>query len=162
MNTRVHTSTNHRVGRGQKQHILRVLRTTKDKIGRIARVTVDNPNRRAVLKLLCSNNNGVTYQTVFDSLPVSERWARQLIGDLRRAGIVRTPGNPALIQFTSREIEVAVRELLEFIAAGWVEKVKHIPESLPQSAPHRIEPSVDDYYTDYLKTMADFIRRPPG
>lgn len=159
MNTRQQVSTrrpHHRC----TGYLLNALQRTQHKLERVARLTLGNPNRRKVLKLLVCSPQGLRYQTLFDALDVGERWIRSLIADLRNAGIVVTPGNPANIQFSTEEIELAVRELVRFLDADWVASITtNEPREcnlspIPQASHEDAE--------EYLKIIAEILRGKPG
>lgn len=150
MNTPIHSSHGEGPCRNTRP-ILSVLRTTADRVRRTARLALNNPTRRKLLKLIVSHPNGVTYRTLIDALDVSERWIRSIVADLRRDGIVETPGSPALIQFTSRDVALAVREVLSFIANEWADATAQ-PDHTADPAPSR----------QYLKTLTNIIRTPGG
>lgn len=162
MNTRQQSSTRGGLGRNTGGSIVRVLEHHTGKLRRAARLALHNPTRRTLLKVLATHDNGVTYRDLFEYLPVSERWVREIVADLRREGIVETPGNPALIQFTSREVMVAVKEVLAFIASDWIDaitgekppKTGLSPSSTAESSPQQTE--------NYLKTMVKIIRGQGG
>jgi len=120
MNTGVHSSSTGGRRHCAGQSIVRVLDTARPRIERAARLAMANPTRRSLLKRLVLED-GVTYRDLIKSLPVSERWVRELVADLRREGVVKTPGNPATIAFASEKIRVAVQEVLAFLASDWAE-----------------------------------------
>mgnify|MGYP006286144149 CR=1 FL=1 len=141
--------------------IVRVLQGTASKLRRAARLAMDNPTRRSLLKMLVTHNNGVTYQQLFEALPVSERWVREIVADLRREGVVETPGNPALIQFTSHDVMVAVKEVLAFLASDWVDTITG--EKDVQTALSSSSSSAPAFDTEkYLKTIAGILRGTGG
>lgn len=158
MNTRVQGSHSGGRWRNNRPGIVRVLETTRDRLAATARLTFQNPTRQALLKVLCTHDTGVPYRMLFDALPVSERHVRELVRDLRDAGIVETPGNPALIQFTTRDVMVAAKEVLAFIASDWVAAVTG-DETHPRGEDHSptgTEPHTDR--TGYLQVMSSIIR----
>lgn len=120
-----------------------------------------NPTRRKVLRLLSTRRNGVRYQTLFDGLNVSERWIRSLIADLREDGIVETPGNPALIRFTSEKIELAIKEILAFLDSDWIEAITDKREAMTALTTASSSQSLSQV-EDYLKTMSSILRQPGG
>ena len=159
MNTPVHSSPTPNRGRIHDGPIVRVLQAKAGKLSRAARLAMNNPTRRSLLKVLTAREGGIYYHELIDYLPVSERWTRELVADLRRAGIVKTPGSPALIQFTSHEMMIAVEELLAFLAADWVENVvKDVQTALETLAPN----ATHHYLEDYLKTMSRILRGTGG
>lgn len=143
---------------GGCRNTTRVLEAGGADLARTARLSLSNPTRRALLKRLCAAPNGVTYRSLIDSLPVGERWVRRLVADLRASGIVRTPGSPALIQFASRRVELAIREVLAFIASDWVDAISQCYQTALTTAN---SPSTSDI-ENYLKTMSGLLRGKRG
>ena len=154
MNTPLHSSHEDGVGRNTGGRIVRVLATTKGKLHRAARLAMDNPTRRSLLKVLATHDKGVTYRTLFKTLPVSERWVRELVADLRRDGIVEVEGNPALIQFTSEKVMLAVKEVLAFLASDWADAVTSPGSSRTALSTAAGAGAVEDY----LKEMHRLFR----
>ena len=140
------------------RNIVHRLESERHKLDRAARLALHNPTRRKLLKLLCTRRNGLTYGDLMDALNVSERWVRELVRDLRDAGIVETPGSPALIQFTSERIEIVVREVLSFVSSGWIEAIRSESHSLETALSH-----LDDKHKErYLAVMSKLLRGPRG
>jgi HTH domain len=162
MNTPVHSSPPHQRRHNTGNSIVRVLETTAPKLRRAAQLALHNSTRRSVLKLLVTHDNGVTYQTLFDALPVSERWVRQIVADLRSEGIVKTPGNPALIQFTTRRVSIAIKELVAFLSSEWVAVVTDEHEGKTALSADIVCGSSSKHLDHYLKTMVKLIRGERG
>lgn len=152
MNTPVHSSRTGGPHRNTGGSIVSVLEGTRSKLQRAARLALHNPTRRALLKVIATSSTGVTYRDLFDALPVSERWVREIVADLRREGIVETPGNPALIQFTSRDVMLAVKEVVVFLASEWIDAI------LPSNENNNNNSPTTRYSKTYLQTMATIIR----
>lgn len=155
MNTTVHSSRVEEYGRIHDGSIVRVIQSTAGKLGKVAHLVQDNPTRRTLLKVLATHDGGIGYADLCSYLPVSERWVRELVADLRNAGIVETPGNPALIQFTSDDMMIAVKELLAFLSADWAE----LAAKGAKTALRTLSPTTDDHhFKQYLQTMSKLLR----
>lgn len=163
MNTGVHSSPGQGRGRNTAGGILRVLDTVRGRIQRASRLAHQYETRRRLLKTLILNPGGLTYRELQNTLNVSDRWTRKLVADLRAEGVVETPGNPSIITFASEEIELAIRELLAFLASDWVTNVTTNPEngSSLLSKTTDAAPSGEDI-EKYLQLMAGLLRGNTG
>lgn len=147
MNTSVHSS------HGARRYRLLgpILDAHASRVERAARLALQNPTRRTLLKLLADRGR-VTYRDLFDALDVSERWVRELVADLRRAGIVETPGNPAIIRLASTDMELVIKEVVQFLASEWVDAVRGRSTTPTATTPAK----------DYLKSMTKLLRGDSG
>lgn len=160
MNTPVQSS--HEGGRHRNTagKLVRILETRGRKLRRTARLALQNPVRRRLLKYLTLHDNGVTYRQLFEVLPVSERWVRELVADLRRDGLVETPGSPAQIQFTTDDLALAVKELLAFIASEWVDAFARDSEAA--TALDLLTNDPDHESSKYIRSMVRILRGDGG
>jgi hypothetical protein len=159
MNTGVHSTTKQGRCRDIAASIVRVLDTARPRIERAAQLAQRYPTRRKLLKRILIED-GVTYQTLFETLDVSERRVRGLVADLRREGVVRTPGNPASIVFASDKIRLALQEVLAFLDSDWVEQVTNSTDDAATALRSLSSNENEENQTleRYLKLMGKLLR----
>lgn len=162
MNTRVHDSRPSGPCRNGAGKVVDILEAKAGNLRDAARLAMNNPTRRKVLKLLVTSRSGVKYRTLFQTLDVSERWVREIVADLRRAGIVRTKGSPAHIEFVDVEMAAAVKEILAFLCSDWIEAItgeKDASTALSINLSDRVSTAQTE---QYMKTMVNLLRNGGG
>lgn len=157
MNTPLHGSTDNCASRNTLPSLVRVLRDHAGRLARTTRLALHNPTRRRLLKALALNPAGLTYRELFRYLPdMTERWVRELVADLRRDGIVETPGNPAIVVFASEDVSAAVREVLRFLESDWIEAAASTGERMIERQGENSD--VLGGLESYLETMTKMLK----
>lgn len=146
------TSVDHQHRNSGGARIRRILRTHVGVIEDLLQLVESSPHVRGkILKLLASRTNGVTYDDLEDTVPRSRGWLKQKTGDLRDAGILKTPGNPATVRPASWELMIVIKELVAFLF-GSPTTPALIPSNNPTSS---TKPSSQATLNSWSKTLRD-------
>jgi hypothetical protein len=78
-------------------------------------------------RIALGGSRGTMYHEVEESLGVSRRYAKQLVGELRALGIVETVGNPATILVTTTAIRTMIEKILSEVDAEWMNAITPWP-----------------------------------
>lgn len=96
----------------------RVLADLRDRYAQLRRDIFEwahrSKSRVKTLHAVVSRNNiGLMYEKLERVLGVSRRWVKELVGELRNLGVVKTPSNPAVVEIPDRKLYLLLVDLLE-------------------------------------------------